>query len=246
MRMLSQSELEAVCGGQDPGHAYSGEIVIPGYPPGGGSYWPGGAGGGSGYGGGAGGCDTWDCSGEGGGSSPPPTFYYDYSRCEQEVTLDAVAGFIEHAIKSQADWNEREYSALIYVDHNGNINIGVLTRGETVAEATVAGRLAPETRLTIPSDALQIVGIVHNHPDIGYDAVGDLYNQSPSSNDWGVITALDQRNLYNPQLFNQYIIDAAGHVRQFTVGDISEFNGDTSGPPPQPRPEHEVGANTGC
>jgi len=161
------------------------------------------------------------------GPTPPPDFYdWQQNQCETDLQTDVLARQIEGLIKAKADWNSREYGAVIY-EVNGVIKMGPLTRGMTVAEAAASGLPAPETRISLPSDLGngQIIGVVHSHPDVGYSAAEDIINRYPSLYSGGgdyhnfdALVGSDPR-FANVAAFSQYILGPDGVLREFNASE---------------------------
>ncbi len=91
--------------------------------------------------------------GGGGGEATPPWQFPD--PCQTENMVDDAAREIQDLIRQQPDWQSREYGAIIYRNTNGEIVTTELFRGMTVIEALLAGLLAPQAELGLPSDLAQ-------------------------------------------------------------------------------------------
>ena len=221
-RELSADEISFIAGG-DPG-----DIVVTGGGGGGGG-WGWGGGGGWGWGGG-GGYGTSGGGGGGGDGPPPVNPPPPETPCERDAMEDSLAQALSDMIKSHSDWNAREYAASIIRYADGNYGITALTPGETMAEAqaraTAAGQTswAPETHFPvgeIPAGAM-VVGVIHNHPDVGYTNAEDITNRYPSYNpgydgDYNTFDTLvghDSRFASADQ-FTQYILGPDGVLREF-------------------------------
>lgn len=181
-----------------------------------------------GYGGGGDGGDR----GGAGDDSPP----YDYANwlqqeCAADLAVDMIARQIEALIKATPDWNAREYGAIIYMV-DGEVRMGPLTRGMTVAEAVALGLDAPQTRFSTPSDLGNgvILAVVHSHPDVGYTNAEDLQNNYPSyytgsdgnaSGDYATFESLvgSDSRFSNSAAFAQYILGPDGVLREFNARD---------------------------
>jgi len=234
VRELSMSELELVSGGYNTDH------YEPPYDLGDiGPVTPGGGGGGGGWDWGDWG--DWGDYGDGGGGSgdggipmPPPP----QTPCELDAAKDSVAKSIESAIKAMPDWNEREYGALILRNSDGYIYIGDIARGETVAEAkaraAAAGEenFAPETRFGSVPAGFTVVGVVHSHPNEGYNNAEDIENRYPSDYAGGgdyynfeQLVGKDPR-FSSAAEFTQYILGPDGTLREFsfTEGRVTHSN----------------------
>jgi len=169
------------------------------------------------------------------GPPPPPDDYNHWleQQCQTDLQTDMLARQIENLIKAKTDWNSREYGAVIY-EVNGEIKMGPVTRGMTVAEAAAAGLPAPETRISLPSDlgSGQIIAVVHSHPDVGYSNSADLDNRYPSNYANGgdyyffdKVVGSDPR-FANAAAFSQYILGPDGVLREFNAseGRVSRNN----------------------
>jgi proteasome lid subunit RPN8/RPN11 len=203
-RELSASEIDLVAGGETI--YITGRRVTYGY---------GGWGGGDGY-------DT-----EPRYDDPPPTPPPPVSECELDAAKDTAAQTIAAEIKAKADWTSREYGALVLRDASGYIWFGELNAGETVAEAlaraTAAGSpdYAPQISFGSVPAGYTVVGVVHSHPDIGYNAAEDAQNKYPSADDYSNFAALvgtDSRFSTVAQ-FTHYIVGPDGVLREY---DLSE------------------------
>jgi hypothetical protein len=207
------------------------EIIVTGSPPG--NIFEGGAGGAASGGNGnetGNSPDPMLAPDTGGGAEGSTDYLRELQRqCHADSEADLLAREIENQIKSQPDWNAREYGALIYVNGNGNLKIGTLTRGMTVAEAQRAGFGAPRTTFSTPTDlgsSGYIVAAVHSHPDIGYSSRFDLENRYPSNNpgddgDYQTFARLigaDSR-FTNSAEFSQYILGPDGILREFNFSE---------------------------
>ncbi|HEX8466796.1 MAG TPA: DUF4329 domain-containing protein [Allosphingosinicella sp.] len=162
----------------------------------------------------------------------PPTPPPPVSPCELDEAKDSAAKSIADEIKAKADWTSREYGALILRDSSGYIWFGELHAGETVAEAAVragpTGDYAPQISFGSVPSGYTVVGVVHSHPDIGYDAAGDAQNIYPSANDYSNFDALvgiDSRFSTQAQ-FTHYIVGPDGVLREydFTEGKVTPLN----------------------
>ncbi|MEO7178620.1 MAG: DUF4329 domain-containing protein, partial [Allosphingosinicella sp.] len=192
----------------------------------------GGWGGGYGGWGGDGGYDTEPRYDE---TDTPPDPPPPVSPCELDAAKDSAAQSLADEIKAKADWNSREYGGLILRDSSGYIWFSELQAGETVAEAlaraTAAGPgadYAPQTHLGSVPAGYTVVGAVHSHSDIGYDAAGDAQNMYPSAGDYSQFDALvgiDSRFSSGAQ-FTQYIVGPDGVLREydFTEGHVTPLN----------------------
>jgi hypothetical protein len=163
----------------------------------------------------------------------------DWRQYEAAVDLhvDVLARQIEGLIKAQPDWNEREYGAVIYV-LNGEIRMGPLIRGMSVAEAIAAGLAAPSTNFGSARYIGNgtILALVHSHPDIGYNAAGDIENRYPSfymngtvpGGDYALTDSLvnaDSR-FANSSVFAHYILGPDGTLREYNIneGHVDQSN----------------------
>lgn len=180
-------------------------------------------------------CNMWgDASGYGGGvGGSAPYDYADWlqQECAADLAVDMIARQIEALIKATPDWNAREYGAVIYMV-DGEVRMGPLTRGMTVAEAIAQGLDAPETRISVPSDLGNgvILAVVHSHPDVGYTNAQDLQNLYPSyytgsngvaSGDYATFESLvgSDSRFSNSAAFAQYIFGPDGVLREFNARD---------------------------
>jgi len=160
------------------------------------------------------------------GGTPPFAENMEHE-CETDRNIDSLAQQVADMIRSQSDSNAREYGAVIYYDTSGNLKMGTLTPGQTVAEAISAGLGAPETRLSVPSDLGLggIVAVVHSHPDIGYNNSEDIQNRYPSNNpgsngDYQTFNALvGSSGFGNSAIFAQYILGPDGVLREFNASE---------------------------
>jgi len=164
---------------------------------------------------------------DGTGSPGGPTSYLEqfYSECELDNQVDFKAQLVAAAIKAMPDWNEREYAAVIYMV-NGEIRVGPLLRGMTVAEAQAAGLNAPRTDIYAPPDLGDgiILAVVHSHPDVGYDGAADVRNRYPSGHVGGDYDSFDAVVGSDPRFTNnagfaQYILGPDGLLREFNAKD---------------------------
>lgn len=165
----------------------------------------------------------------------PIASYFDFLQpeCLADLMVDLIARQIEVLIKAQPDWNAREYGAVIYMVGN-EVKIGPLTRGTTVAEALAAGLDRRPTRISMPGDLGDgtILAVVHSHPDVGYDAAGDLANRYPSggldSGDYFTFEQLlkDDSRFGDSAAFAQYILGPDGILREFnaSAGRVDQTN----------------------
>ncbi len=162
-------------------------------------------------------------------------------RCSGDLIVDIAARQAEQLIKSQPDWNEREYAIAIYITGNGDIKLGPTSRGETVAEAQARAiangetSYAPRTSIALPGEfggwakddpaRPLILAIIHNHPDIGYDDDEDFINRYPSDyadgGDYFNMAKLVQTDsrFSNTAAFAQYIVGPDGVLREFNAKD---------------------------
>jgi len=213
-RELSADELSFIAGG-DPG-----DIVVTASPWGGYYGSGGGGGGGGGYGTSGGG------GGGGGGDSPPPVNPPPpETPCERDAMEDTLAQALSDLIKSHPDWNSREYAASIIRYADGNYGVSALAQGDTYAEAQAREPGSPpQTTFAIGSLAggAVVVGIIHNHPDIGYSDAEDLENRYPSYNPGynGDYNTFDKLVGQDPRFasadqFTQYILGPDGVLREF-------------------------------
>ena len=164
-----------------------------------------------------------------------------------ESNTDTLAELVSTAIGNMSDSNEREYGALIYQAADGSFNSTPLVRGTTVAEA---GSNPPSIDFTVHANDIRdnggtIVGIVHNHPDVGYNNAQDSDNRNPSDGDWQVFNQLIDNNYANEDLAH-YILGPDGVLREFHASDESDHNGDED--PDTPDTDNEVrnGENGDC
>ena len=201
-RELSASEIDMVAGGETI--YITGRRVTYGY---------GGWGGGGGY-------DTEPRYDEPEPTPPPPV-----SPCELDAAKDTAAQTIAAEIKAKADWTSREYGALVLRDASGYIWFGELHAGETVAEAAIragpTGDYAPQISFGSVPAGYTVVGVVHSHPDIGYDAAGDAQNIYPSADDYSNFAALvgtDSRFSTVAQ-FTHYIVGPDGVLREYDLAE---------------------------
>lgn len=219
-RELSAEEIDLVAG--------SGDIVVTGTRYGGGSGWSGGWGGGWGGGSGDGGFSSDNDPGSGEPTPPPQT------PCELDEAKDEAAKGVEDSIRQQSDWAEREYGALILRDSSGYVYVQTLVAGETVAEAEAraiaAGDSSYAPRIefgTVPA-GFTVIGVVHSHPDVGYDAAQDLDNRYPSQDDYmGFSNLVGIHPSFSSQAdFTQYIFGPDGVLREFdwTDGPVTYSN----------------------
>lgn len=164
-----------------------------------------------------------------GGSAPAPELTPE----QIEAQVDALAEKAKEAILAKPDSNEREYGFIIYKDANGNIVMSEIIRGETVAEALADGRSSPSTPIgpvaqSILDNGGEILGLVHNHPDVGYTDDQDRANRNPSAGDWGALVNIGvgsnggQATLDQLRNISQYIIDSDGVMREFELDDIAD------------------------
>jgi len=169
------------------------------------------------------------------GTGGPPTYVDNLAnQCAIDNKVDYAAQQVANLIKAKSDWIEREYAAIIYMTTDGQIRMTSLVAGQTVAEAQAAGLIAPETHLTVPSDlgGGVILAVVHSHPDVGYDILGDLENLYPSDRvGSGDYYAFEQLAGHDPRFANnaafaQYILGPDGQLREFNAKDgrINTFN----------------------
>lgn len=166
----------------------------------------------------------WSGGGDG-GNNPDPD-----SPCEQDAKEDALASAISDLIKQQPDWHEREYGALVVRYDDGTYGVTGLARGQTVAEARALGLDAPQTAFSYNGPGT-IVGAIHSHPDVGYNAAEDIQNQYPSyyldssgkpSGDYGLFDALighDSRFPTSADQFTHYVLGPDGVLREFSLKD---------------------------
>jgi hypothetical protein len=169
--------------------------------------------------------------------------FLDFYReeCSIDLKADIAARQVEQLIKSQPDWNSREYGAIIYMTGNGDIKIGPLSRGDTVAEAQARAiangetSYAPRTSIALPGEfggwanddpaRPLILAVVHSHPDIGYTAREDLLNYYPSDGDyfnmakWMEDDSRFSNYFSNHAGFAQYILGPDGTLREFNAKD---------------------------
>jgi len=157
-----------------------------------------------------------------------------------ESQVDALARQIGEEINEKPDWHEREYGALIYQTSEGEIKVGELTRGQTMEEARRAGQNSPATRIDIPDDVRggKVLGVVHNHPDEGYNNRQDRNNRNPSENDWKLPSRLEELGYGDSEDMALYIIDKDGHMREYHEHDAANHDGDDR--PRRPNETHEV------
>jgi hypothetical protein len=148
------------------------------------------------------------------------------NQCEVDNKVDFAAQQISNAIKAMPDWNEREYAAIVWMTPDGQIHTSALDRGQTVAEALALGQTAPATNITVPNlNGGIILAVVHSHPDIGYDAAGDLENRYPSDRptdgDYTTFEALvgHDARFSNNAAFAQYILGPDGVLREYNAKD---------------------------
>ncbi|WP_213978887.1 hypothetical protein [Sphingomonas sp. dw_22] len=152
-------------------------------------------------------------------------------QCQADLQVDGVATQIADLIKQKADYASREYGALIYMV-NGEIKMGPLTPGQTVAEALAAGLPAPETRFKLPSDwgpGAQVLAIVHSHTSVGYSGADLIDQRYPSTYTVGGVASGDYANMdrlvaSDPRFapaaaFAQYILGPDGVLREFNYSD---------------------------
>lgn len=140
-----------------------------------------------------------------------------------EFDADAGAYHLEAEIKSQSDWNAREYAGIIYRTAADEVKVSDLARGETVAEAS---NDRPETNIPVPSDAVEILGTVHNHPDVGYSNSEDASNRNPSDGDWDAFHHIVNLGYAETSELRMYILGPDGTLRQFNANDESWHNAD--------------------
>jgi len=213
-RELSASEIDLVAGGET--------IYITGR-----RVW-------GGYGGWGGGGDGYDTEPRYEDPETPETPPPPVSPCELDAAKDTAAQSLANEIKAKADWTSREYAGLILRDSSGYIWFGELQAGETVAEAlvraTAAGSpdYAPQTSFGSVPAGYTVVGVVHSHPDIGYNNAQDAQNKYPSADDYSNFSALvgtDSRFSTQAQ-FTQYIVGPDGVLREydFTEGNVTPLN----------------------
>lgn len=141
--------------------------------------------------------------------------------------VDFAAQQIANLIRSQPDWNEREYGAVVYQVGN-EIRVGPLTRGQTVQEAIDAGLDAPRTNIQLPADLGNgvILAVVHSHPNVGYEDVQDVENRYPSDHDYDEFDArvssgslASDPRFANNVAFAQYVLGSDGILREFNKKD---------------------------
>jgi hypothetical protein len=105
------------------------------------------------------GFDPYATDGSGGDMGAVAGFLEFYrEECSIDLKADIAARQVEQLIKSQPDWNSREYGAVIYMTGNGDIKIGPLSRGDSVAEAQARAiangetSYAPRTSIALPGE----------------------------------------------------------------------------------------------
>ncbi|MEM7494393.1 MAG: hypothetical protein AAF296_13520 [Pseudomonadota bacterium] len=132
----------------------------------------------------------------------------------EETQVDNLASFIGSQIADQPDWNSREYGAVIYRDSGGNISVTSLDRGLTAAEGGGQASVA----LNYPS-GVEVLGFVHNHPDVGYSPTEDLELRNPSEGDWAVFNQFISDGNASADTLSMYIVDSDGIMREFHASD---------------------------
>jgi hypothetical protein len=188
------------------------------------------------------GFDPYATDGSGGDMGAVAGFLEFYrEECSIDLKADIAARQVEQLIKSQPDWNSREYGAVIYMTGNGDIKIGPLSRGDSAAEAQARAiangetSYAPRTSIALPGEfggwanddpaRPLILAVVHSHPDIGYTAREDLLNYYPSDGDyfnmaqWMKDDSRFSNYFSNHAGFAQYILGPDGTLREFNARD---------------------------
>jgi len=107
--------------------------------------------------------------------------------------------------------------------------------GSTVAEV---GQFA-QAGLGITQDMLngEILGFIHNHPDIGYNSSEDRDNRNPSAGDWGAYHQLISNHVAASDL-SIYILGPDGVLREFHASDESRHTAENN--PSNPDANNDV------
>jgi hypothetical protein len=199
MRLLTSAELQQCAGGTENVTVTASRIYFS---------W---GGGGYNYGGGS----EYDASNRGA--------YQDQTPPTEEDLADAFAYAVQQDILAMSDDKEREYGTLIYRDPTtGEIKALPLVRGETVEEAKLLrGPDAPPMTNFAPQlnqlpQGAKILGVVHNHADVGYDDAADERNKNPSDGDDAFAYFLIRNGYADAENFAHYIIGPKdGELREF-------------------------------
>lgn len=169
------------------------------------------------------GTSTGDGTGGGGGggsSSTEPT-PPDPIDCSDRKAMEA-----EGVINDEPDRLSKENAILIYRDANGQVQkSGVIQGGDSsISQQAIETEM---NRLGI--DRSQVTGIVHNHPYNTYGAEPEV-NRYPSGGvvpggDWSAADWFVNGGAggSNGAGFSLYVVDTAGHMREFSFKDRNYY-----------------------
>jgi hypothetical protein len=155
--------------------------------------------------------------GEGYGNTPAPT-WYSFVHHLPDSYIDEIAEEVRDVILSQPDAKDREYGAIIYLNHTtGRLEAFVIpgTKGNPPSVEYTARVI--NTAAAYAGGVQNFVGMIHSHPDNYYAGRSSEQN------------ALSRPDVSAGKQFRDMVVNEGGYapiLRQYvvgTAGTISEY-----------------------
>lgn len=166
--------------------------------------------------------------GRGGGLPQDPDRPDGWDACEDREA-DSLASLAAVLLAQLEDIDTREYGFFIYRDENGDLQLGSMITGDNNSLTGLNPGSVPADFGFTSWD--QVVGIIHSHPNIRFDADGnpigvDLSDGHfrPNSDDWSWPDFLIEQGA-DPTNFTQYIYHQ-GQMYEYDYYENSPADGD--------------------